>query len=202
MTVEELSYGNAVQSLSKIHLILDIVGSLVIRPVPKPDLSGAEPQEQALTTDEGFVALRPSGILEAVIQATNNALRSKRKPKKGEVPEYHSALYQVFLSASSPLLVLRGRYKFLPGAISRDASIPNAKDQRCSTKVEPFSRACIPMFALRQWENMAHLGLHIGTTLDHVFGGLASLVKDSPQKAISSPEELKAVASALMLRGH
>ena len=51
------------------------------------------------------------------------------------------------------------------------------------------------MSALRQWENMARLGLHIGSTLDHV---LASLVKDSPQKALSSPEESKTLASALM----
>ena len=44
------------------------------------------------------------------------------------------------------------------------------------------------------------MGLHIGSTLDHVLGGgVASLVQDSPHKALSSPEELKALASALKL---
>ena len=43
------------------------------------------------------------------------------------------------------------------------------------------------------------MGLHIGSTLDHVLGGgVASLVEDSPHKALSSPEVSKALASALM----
>ena len=56
------------------------------------------------------------------------------------------------------------------------------------------------MSALKQWENMACLGLHIGSTLDQVLGGggIASLVKDSPQKALSSPEESEALASVLV----
>ena len=108
-------------------------------------------------------------MLEAVIQATNVAFRGKEEQKNGEVPEYPSALKtRAFLSASNPQLVLRGRYELLPGAISREAPTPSAQDRRCSTKVEPSSRASIPMSALRQWENMAHLGLHISSTLDLV----------------------------------
>ena len=47
---------------------------------------------------------------------------------------------------------------------------------------------------------MAPLRLHIGSTLDHMVGGvgLASLVKESPYKALSCLEESKALASALM----
>ena len=57
-------------------------------------------------------------MLEAVIQATNDALRGKEKSKKGEVPDYHLAFKtEVFLSASNPRLVQRGRYELLPGAI-------------------------------------------------------------------------------------
>ena len=155
-SVEEQSYGNAVRSLSKIHPVPDIVGSLA--PVPEPDSSQAVLQEQASTSGEGLVALRPSSMLEAVIQATNVALRGKEEPKKGEVSDYPSALKTgAFLSASNPRLVPRGRYGLLPGAISREAPTPSAEDWRCSTV--RLSRASIPMSALRQWENMARLGL-------------------------------------------
>ena len=110
-------------------------------------------------------------MLEAVIQATNVAFRGKEEQKNGEVPEYPSALKtRAFLSASNPQLVLRGRYELLPGAISREAPTPSAQDRRCSTKAEPFSAAFDPLPALRQWENMAHLRLHIGLTHDHVLG--------------------------------
>ena len=190
--VEELSYGATVWSMSKKHPTPDIISSLAsgnLRPVPKPDSSQAVLQEQASTSGEGLVALRPSSMLEAVIQATNVALRGKEEPKKGEVSDYPSALKTgAFLSASNPRLVPRGRYGLLPGAISREAPTPSAEDWRCSTKVEPSSRASIPMSALRQWENMTCLGLHTGSTLDCVLGGLVSLVKGSPQKALSSPE--------------
>ena len=101
-SVEELSDGDAVWSLSKIHSVPD-VSSLAIKPACKPDSSRAVLQEQASTSGEGLVALRPSSKLEAVIQATNVALRGKEEPKKGEVPDYHSALKtRVFLSASNP----------------------------------------------------------------------------------------------------
>ena len=67
-SVEELSYGDAVQSLSKIHPVPDIVGSLAIKPAPKPDSSRAVLQEQASTSSKGLVSLRTRSILEAVIQ--------------------------------------------------------------------------------------------------------------------------------------
>ena len=85
-SVEEQSYGNAVRSLSKIHPIPDIVGSLA--PAAEPDSSRAVLQEQASTSGEGLVALRPSSSLEAVIRATDVALGGKEKPKKGDVPDY------------------------------------------------------------------------------------------------------------------
>lgn len=195
----ELSYGDTIRSLGKVHPVPDIVGSLAGRPAPKPDSSRAVLRELATPSSEGLVALRPSSMLEAVIQATNNSLRGKEEPKKGEVPDYPSALKPgVFLSASNPRLVPKGRYELLPGAIARDAPTPGEGDRRCSTKAELSSRASIPLSALRQWENMARLGLHIGSTLDHVLGGLASLTKDAPPKDLPTPEETKALASALM----
>ena len=137
-------------------------------------------------------------MLEAVIQAANDVLGGKEELRKGKVPDYPSALKaRVFLSAPNPQLVPRGCYRLLPGAISQDAPTPGAEDRR-STKVEPFFRASVPFSAHRKWESMAQLGLHIGSTLDNMLGDLASLVKDSPQKALSSPEESKVLASALM----
>ena len=56
-SVEELSYGDAVRSLSKIHPVPDIVGSLAIKLAPKPDSSRAVLQEQASTSGEGLVVL-------------------------------------------------------------------------------------------------------------------------------------------------
>ena len=170
-SVEELPYGDAVWSLSKIHPVSDIVGLLAVRQVPKPDSSRTVLQEQVSTSSEGLLALRPSSMLEAVIEAMNDALCGKEEPKKREVPDYSLAFKTgVFLSVSNPQLVLRGRHELLPGAILRDAPTPGGEDQRCSTKVKPFSRASISMSALRQCENMARLGLHISSSLDHVLG--------------------------------
>ena len=110
-------------------------------------------------------------MLEAVIEAMHDVLGGKEEPKKGEVLDYPSALKTgVFLSASNPRLVPRGCYKLLLGTILQDAPTPGAEDRRCSTKAKPFSAAFDPLPALRQWENMAHLRLHIGLTHDHVLG--------------------------------
>ena len=55
-SVEELSDGDAVWSLSKIHSVPD-VSSLAIKPACKPDSSRAVLQEQASTSGEGLVVL-------------------------------------------------------------------------------------------------------------------------------------------------
>ena len=71
--------------------------------MPKPDSSWAVLQEQASTSGEGLLALRPSSMLEAVIQAMNDTLRGKEESNKGEMPDYPLALKTgVFLSASNP----------------------------------------------------------------------------------------------------
>ena len=60
------------------------------------------------------------------------------------------------------------------------------------------------MSALRQWENMAPLGLHNGVTVDHVLGCVVCVCVGGgwgggeSQKTLSSPEESKALASTLM----
>ena len=58
------------------------------------------------------------------------------------------------------------------------------------TTQSPNTRASIFLSILKQWENMAHMGLHTGSTRDHIYGwGLASLIKELSCKELSSLDQ-------------
>lgn len=107
-----------------------------------------------------------------VIQATT----LPEEPKKGKVLDYPLAVMPgFFLSTSSPWL--KGHYKLLLGTIPWDLPTPREGDWHCSPHAEPGSMAFISLSSLRQWENVTCMGLHFRSTLDHILGGMASLIK-------------------------